>query len=630
MYKSIPLDPQKREIRLLSLTPGSRDEIVSAELFRASLDNNPVFSVLSYSWGPENDKVPIQVQGRELLVTRNLYQCLVNLRSETTPLTIWIDAVCINQDSNDEKNTQVPLMRDIYKSASDTFIWLGETTSGLDLIIDSVRFTSCQEEGFRFAFTKFINLAWFRRTWIIQEFALPRQDPVFVCGNHHISWADLRKWWRLIEEPNGNVTHHSSWENKSPAWQNLHRILSSLPLANLASLRSGFSSNIVLERGLPLSVLIAASETSLATDPRDKIYGLMGLANAKAKQEITIDYNKSVQEVYEEVSKYLIFVECKLNVLSNQSLDLEPQWEQNDITPQNPQFKLRQGTNVTSSWIRDFAHVRSEFKPRPLLPDGRARGSTYDASLGTKPTEGPKCETGELSILGTEVDVIKECGRAWCMVPGKIPYYPDWNAILPLFFRAAHPAGHNPPIMDETSEEGGNKRKSQEPEWDLPYTPKYGAPKTMREAIWRTVTCDKVSDGIDRAPDYYGRVFDGYMDAVVGNSGGYEVPDHIETTLEAEVSYLNTLTRRINKILFRRSAFSTMNGWIGLGPDDMKEGDVVAILSGGDVPFVLRQCQCKNHYWLIGECYVEGIMYGEMMQALIKERVMPGNMFRIR
>ena len=148
LYSLITLEPKRREIRLLRLLPGHSDDPVKADLFRQSLDNSPDFSVLSYSWGPEIDKVPITVQGMTVMITRNLHHCLLNLRSDTTPLVIWIDAICINQSSNKEKNTQVPLMRDIYKAAREEFVWLGETTTGLDLIVSCVRFIASQGQDF--------------------------------------------------------------------------------------------------------------------------------------------------------------------------------------------------------------------------------------------------------------------------------------------------------------------------------------------------------------------------------------------------------------------------------------------------------------------------------------------------
>ena len=77
----------------------------------------------------------------ELLVVI-IYQCLVRLRHETDTLVIWIDAICINQQSNQEKNTQVPLIKDIYLAAEKVYIWLGDVTDGLNVVMSSIQIVS--------------------------------------------------------------------------------------------------------------------------------------------------------------------------------------------------------------------------------------------------------------------------------------------------------------------------------------------------------------------------------------------------------------------------------------------------------------------------------------------------------
>ncbi|KAM6529509.1 hypothetical protein FALCPG4_007645 [Fusarium falciforme] len=652
LYSLIPLEPKKREIRLLRLLPGGGDGPVKADLFRESLDNSLDFSVLSYSWGPESDKVPITVQGMTVMITRNLHQCLLNLRSDTTPLVIWIDAICINQSSNEEKNTQVPLMRDIYKAAKEEFVWLGETTTSLDLIVSCVRFIASQDQDFHLdklehivdhlvvspeeiasAFTEFSELAWFHRTWIIQEFALPRQDPIFLCGEHRIPWPHLQRWWHDLKECNRKVTNHAELNRESPDWQKLHELISSHPLEGLSTLRDICSHEEVLTKGLPLSVLIESSKKSLATNPRDKVYGVLGLANDDAKSRLIIDYNKSVQDIYEEVTRYLIFAEGKLNILSGQALDIIPQWDQStgkSAPPGLPVFKWQRNTkNVASSWIRDYSHVQPSYRPTPFLPDWLPRAVGYDASLKSAPVETSNRQPGELGICGMEVDIVEECHRAWYMLPGSVAYLKDWDAILPIFFKASRSKTSS---SERETEVQLNRelRTSNDPEWDLPYNPKHGASKKMKEAIWRTVIGDEMFQIAQRAPDYCSRLFDGYIDAVLGRTGHYKVPDDADTTLDKEMALFSRFQRRMDTVLYRRSAFSTPGGWIGIGPDNMKAGDVIVLLSGGDVPHILRLCGCGDHYELIGECYVEGIMYGEMMTALKKESSVKGKIFRIR
>jgi hypothetical protein len=68
-----------------------------------------------------------------------------------------------------------------------------------------------------------------------------------------------------------------------------------------------------------------------------------------------------------------------------------------------------------------------------------------------------------------------------------------------------------------------------------------------------------------------------------------------------------------------RYLFRTQQRHIGLGPDSLQPGDCVWVLSGGRLPFILRQIDAndESRYELVGEAYVHGVMYGESCQRLI-------------
>jgi hypothetical protein len=70
-------------------------------------------------------KVPIECSGRKLNITTNLFDALKRLRLPDADRVLWVDAICINQFDLEEKNIQVPLMKDIYSKASVVLIWLG-------------------------------------------------------------------------------------------------------------------------------------------------------------------------------------------------------------------------------------------------------------------------------------------------------------------------------------------------------------------------------------------------------------------------------------------------------------------------------------------------------------------------
>lgn len=60
-------------------------------------------------------------------------------------------------------------------------------------------------------------------------------------------------------------------------------------------------------------------------------------------------------------------------------------------------------------------------------------------------------------------------------------------------------------------------------------------------------------------------------------------------------------------------------GYYILGPDVMEPGDVVVVLYGGKVPFVLRP---EGNWWkLLGECYIHGVMAGEALGMGAEEEI---------
>jgi hypothetical protein len=67
-----------------------------------------------------------------------------------------------------------------------------------------------------------------------------------------------------------------------------------------------------------------------------------------------------------------------------------------------------------------------------------------------------------------------------------------------------------------------------------------------------------------------------------------------------------------------RRFFITDRGAMALGPRSMETRDVVYVPHGSQVPFVLRKKDdVTSTYTLIGECYVHGIMEGELFEQAV-------------
>ncbi len=122
-YSSLPVD--SKSIRILTILPDG-DEITKlrCELKIVQLLDSfglpsieTPFDALSYTWGEPNFSSTIICNGAEIKVTAALFEALRHLRKSEDEMTIWIDAICINQNDKTEKSMQVQLMKHIYTNA---------------------------------------------------------------------------------------------------------------------------------------------------------------------------------------------------------------------------------------------------------------------------------------------------------------------------------------------------------------------------------------------------------------------------------------------------------------------------------------------------------------------------------
>ncbi|KAA8569811.1 hypothetical protein EYC84_002154 [Monilinia fructicola] len=95
----------------------------------------PKYEALSYAWGENNesDNVLIKLNGQPFAITPNLHSALLVLRDNPNPPSLWIDAICLDQNDPFEKDKQLRIMHLIYMNATRVIIWLGEDDKSVDL-----------------------------------------------------------------------------------------------------------------------------------------------------------------------------------------------------------------------------------------------------------------------------------------------------------------------------------------------------------------------------------------------------------------------------------------------------------------------------------------------------------------
>lgn len=396
LYQSVPLGPE--DIRLVSLRPGRRKDFIACELERKLLprerghSEKPNYTALSYMWGNPRNTKRIQCNGFRLSVTRNLYSALLHLRDEHSAKVFWIDAICIDQSNTDERNRQVQRMREIYSQSIQTVIWLGNgsffSRQGFKLtstLVDLRRGRTtaqppstswliarlqkgvelCLYPVYILAFTILLQRPYFTRIWIAQEVALS-QSLVIAYGDDTISFSDIA----LVA---GTVSSLSEGKN---LW-NLSNILTARALMPNAIQNGTADPSWVFAKAASWKMNIGKDLLSFAslfrgnnsTDPRDKIYALLGLLEEIEGGEtygITPDYNLAVEQAYVQVAEAILKHQRHLNLFGA-------------IRP-SP-FRMKRKGHDLPSWVPDWSDTMSIAAPlsaRLSNNNSSARNTTHE------------------------------------------------------------------------------------------------------------------------------------------------------------------------------------------------------------------------------------------------------------
>ena len=141
VYDSVPLKRgASSNIRLLELQPCDAQDTsgtTGCTLCVTQLGDSPTYMAVSYMWGDARITNTILVNGQTFSVRRNLWNLLEQLRRDGHQCRLWIDAICIDQTSLDERSHQVAMMGAIYPKAAGMLSWLGLANEGIGICIGS-------------------------------------------------------------------------------------------------------------------------------------------------------------------------------------------------------------------------------------------------------------------------------------------------------------------------------------------------------------------------------------------------------------------------------------------------------------------------------------------------------------
>ncbi|KAM7204844.1 Heterokaryon incompatibility protein (HET) domain containing protein [Rhypophila sp. PSN 637] len=324
-----PLDDAKNSIRLLRiLSPTNDSDTICCSLVTAHLDKKPSYEALSYVWGSEPSSTTIQCDGRDISITRNLYQALRSLQrlEDSTNRLFWIDALCINQNDIAERSSQIGLIFHIYRAARNVIVWPGEPASdghpysesvndsmvdvGIDIEPDDSR---RRERSFRGSILKYLKAPIFRRAWVLQEILCSRKTSLLL-DDGETEWETF--WGRAAIEIVTSIVASGdrSLPTASMAAFQFYTATSSIKfIASSSFFRVTYDSSYEKARASPLANAVASqwaktldfTATLNTTDPRDRVFALVGLADAFGIIVPKPDYSKSTRLVFQEALSML-------------------------------------------------------------------------------------------------------------------------------------------------------------------------------------------------------------------------------------------------------------------------------------------------------------------------------------
>ncbi|KAL8647123.1 MAG: hypothetical protein Q9226_006565 [Calogaya cf. arnoldii] len=511
------------------------------------------------------------------MVTANLYSALTRISElEEGALTIWADAICINQGDLHERAAQVLIMPKIYAQATQVIVDIGEQVDDSEIILHlcanygallgplrnqkgtgawpNLEHFDRGEWGRNEWWSGLISLCsrpWFRRVWVVQEIELARSIKM-LCGYVFFKWWDLATVIRILNRDGllarvGSVAYRGcqailTMEPHSPGSLN-------------ASILPSLSSNRVRE----------------ATNPRDKVYAIMGIvADKQLSTTLGVDYSVSTEQVFEDIARYLLSRNPSIEILYEAG------------GPKNL-------TNL-SSWAPDWT----------IGPQSSLRGyeNDYNASGHLRGPSQPLMELDgsgrRLQVRGFIVDEIYDIGSTlvWSERPSSV--------------------GNDEPrqrISDFLKEAGGIIKPL-----GYHYVPKEGS---TAEAFWRTLVGGKSfkdksiphSWKYSQLLDTFQQRFQSWYPTPPEDAGLPSGLTRRKRTWRGSLPYQQSL----ELVLWGRLFGTTLGRYMGLLPRNSQKGDQIAIIAGSDVPFVMRKGAQDGTFRLVGDCYVHGMMRGEMM-----------------
>jgi hypothetical protein len=651
-----PEKPEIRLVRFSRTLETSDKDSIELELRHALIGQDDThYAALSYVWGDGSDNKEIKVDGSQMSVGCNLHAALKQLRDSGLDSWFWVDSICIRQSDTEEKTHQVGHMKEIFSKADIVYVWLGPgctasdvamdfvsrmgpgalkinatelrlhyshqvdhhfrkmlgipnawddedglftegsggmTPERIDALLDILR-TFEQDEQIDKGLHNIMTRDYWHRIWVVQEIFLAR-DVRVMCGDRFVSLdffdavvsaVDAVVWvahWDRRRLPSGarahtTLLHGTSFNCIALDTRRLHEHENCPPCLY----------NVLVHSQAP-----ADRPFYSATDPRDLVFGVLGMITDAESMGLRVDYSMTPTEVFCTATKAL----------------LRDEWPRFRLDKCIPRKDGALCDLPLPSWVPDWREVgRHGFKIYPTDYYGQ-----FDASSGIWPPlgtdeamrEGEKLEV--MRVYGCIVDVVTEvmAPPEWVESDEWSPSYikdgSQWIASIREFVKLGESSG------------------------------------PAEDYVWRTASRDSLHERPGRAPGRHVRVTAEEAD-FIRRIMRYEAVDASELT-PLQIDFIkrrgdewmresdqqpqeqlrlfrDDWLNMMGSVARSRTLFKTAKEMLGHGHVVVQAGDIVTLIHRVPSPVVLRP-RAEGGFLFVGDTYVDGIMHGQFLKTL--------------
>lgn len=478
---------------------------------------------------------------------------------------------------------------------------------------------------------------YFSRIWTLQEIALPER--VILFGEN--------EFIRLTEfmEAIGVLSEHVDTTSTILA-EREQAIQAKLIGKQLSEFRCVLHPNqsyqnypLKLQAANKSSILSMGTWLRYAFDARDQIYGLYGLLEWFGFDNLPIvDYSKSVEEVYTDITKRIIINDQSLDVIGDnvtgiRELPSLPSWvhDWNCKGGGRTSQSLPEG-NFQSAPMPKHPFFKLEDHDHIVL-----RGKTVDSVI--KVSEHTPEEA--LDIARFSFSASERLRR----IKDHVNTFEEWaKMVASLEISQQYPTGEDVPTVYFKTLTFGADTSTYSfcttiwgPDADtILMREAFLAWKSLllvEENLGRPQSLDPLRDHLLQLPHLcaaFQRDFEMYLEigwtfreiriwfALRWPNLAMRI-SHPGWTSSERLNFPKLL-EVVEPICHGRKLFFTQKGYMGLAISDIKEGDEVLLLEGLRLPMVSRRE--GDQYRLISPAYIHGIMHGEMWDQSSEEQEM--------